>query len=101
MDNILSQLDIEGILVPSVFIALLGLIFQGIKSIIDIVTHLKTRKISKEQRTINLCTALFSLVDASGKTDGEKITIKNDLAELMFKNILDEEVKNTLNLFQK
>ena len=96
MKEFFQMLNETGYLVPSVFLALLALIFQGIKAVIDIITHIRTRKIAKEQRMINLATALLNLVDASSKSEGEKIVIKEKLVDVVLRDVLTDEIKETM-----
>jgi hypothetical protein len=91
-------MGINDFLVPAVFVALLGLILQGIKALLDIFNQFRSRKLARQQSLISLTTALFQLLDASSHTGGEKLTIKQELANQLLIDVVPQEIIELLSL---
>ncbi len=86
----------EDYLAPAVLVAIIGMIFQGIKALIDIIDNIKNRKITKRQERISLYGALIELLKNSGLTDGEIYSTKLELIDQLLSDSLPDDLLTKL-----
>jgi hypothetical protein len=88
----------EPYLAPAVVIALIGIVVQGIKAILDIIDRAKARRIGERQRKISLCVALMSMINEMSLSDGKKVEYKEKLIKHLLSDMLTEDLVLLLDL---
>lgn len=87
MDN-LVDLSIT----PAIIIALISVIIQGIKILIDLIIQIINKKNTNKQNNLIYLTILNEFIDSSPLDDGEKISLKIDILKQYSRDEIPEKI---------
>ena len=88
----------DAYLAPAIVVALIGIIIQGIKALLDLIDRAKARETSERQSRIALCVALMGMVNVMSVPEGAKVEYKESLIKSLLSDMLTEDINQLLRL---
>lgn len=84
----------NNVMAPAIIIALISVIIQGLKILIDLIIQMVNKKNSDRQNNLAFLTILNSFIDSSSLDEGEKIAAKVSFIKQYSSDDLPENIRN-------